>query len=175
VTVKRGIWLVAAALLTAALAAGLLVRADEPATESAGGRAAPQFALADVNDPAVQVTLPEGKPAVLYFFASWCVPCREELPVVEAASKARTDVAFVGVDHLDHRDDAREFMQRYGLSLRAGHDPSGSVALKYRLRGLPATVFIGTDGDIVSTLHGQLDRETLDERIDALVLHDSEN
>ena len=157
--------------LAAAVAAGLLIGSDEPvADENAGGRVAPAFSLPDVNRPDALVSLPQGKPVVLYFFASWCVPCRKELPIVVRAAQERTGVAFVGVNHLDQLDDAREFMAKYdATSLAAGHDPAGNVALKYRVRGLPATVFIDRGGHIVSTLHGELDRPTLDERIDDLL------
>ena len=172
--VKRAIVLVAFGLIAAGLLAGLLVRGGSPANDTAVA-AAPAFSLPSVTEPGEMVAHTPGRPTVVYFFASWCIPCREEAPVIEAAARSRSDVAFVGVNHLDHVDDARAFMNQYGLTVPAGHDPGGSVALKYRLRGLPATVFVGPDGDIVSTLHGQLDTETLDQRVDALVLHESQD
>jgi thiol-disulfide isomerase/thioredoxin len=157
-----------------ALVAGLLVRGDSGGSVEAATGSAPTFELPDVNDPATTVSLPAGEPTVLYFFASWCVPCRKELPIVEDVSKSRTDVAFVGINHLDQRDDAREFMKTYGSTLPTGHDPGGNVLLKYRLRGLPATVFIDANGDIESTIHGVLTRDTLLERIDDLVAKNSQ-
>ena len=173
--VKRAIVLVAFGLIAAGLLAGLLARGNGPANDTAVDVAAPAFSLPSVTEPGETVALTPGRPTVVYFFASWCIPCREEAPVIEAAARSRTNVDFVGVNHLDHIDDARAFMNQYGLTVPAGHDPGGSVALKYRLRGLPATVFVGPDGDIVSTLHGQLDRQALDQRIDALVLHESQD
>ena len=166
--VKWAIAASAASFVALAVVAGLLMAGGESAVDGGGGRTAPTFSLPDVNDPSQRVSLPEGEPTVLYFFASWCVPCRKELPVVEEVSQSRDDVAFVGVNHLDQIDDARAFMAKYGSTLRSGHDPGGDVLLDYRLRGLPATVFIDANGDIDSTLHGQLDRETLEARIDDL-------
>ena len=154
--------------------AGLLIRGDDQ-VDSTGGGAAPSFSLPDVNDPAVQVSLAAGEPVVLYFFASWCIPCRRELPVVQAIHAERDDVTVVGVNHQDHRDDAREFMARYGASFPAAHDPGASIALDYRVRALPVTVFIDRDGRIDSTVYGEVDRAELDRRIDALVLQGSQD
>ena len=164
----------AATVAVAALAIGLLTGADDP-VEPASRRLAPSFSLPDLRDPsAPQVSLPSGRPVVVYFFASWCIPCREELPVVQEVSSARDDVAFVGVDHLDQRDDGRDFLARFDATFAAGHDPGGDVALRYRVRGLPATVFVDADGRIASMFHGKLDRETLVARIDELTLHEGE-
>lgn len=164
-------------LVALGLVAGLLMRGGDSTGSSdtvvGSGKIAPAFSLPDVNDSSVQVTLPEGKPTVLYFFASWCVPCRREAPIVQSVASSRSDVTFVGVDHLDQIDDARDFMKKYGVTIRAGHDPGGDVARKYGLLGLPATVFIDADGRIASTKLGELKRKTLEERIDALVLQGS--
>lgn len=180
VIVRRAILLVVAALAVAALAAGLLLPAGDDApgesadravdiTTDRGGRA-PTIDLPALDGSDTRVSLPDGRPTVLYFFASWCVPCAKELPIVKEVAAERADVAFLGVDHLDQADDGREFLARFDVDIPTGHDPGGDVALAYKLRGLPATVFIGADGRIVSTLHGQLDRATLIERIDDLVL-----
>lgn len=163
-------------LVALVLVAGLLMRGDGSTGDSVvagAGKVAPSFSLPDVNDPSTQVSLPEGKPTVLYFFASWCVPCRREAPIVQSVASSRDDVTFVAVDHLDQIDDAREFMAKYGVTVKAGYDPGGDVARAYGLLGLPATVFIDADGRIASTKLGELKRKTLEERIDALVLQGS--
>jgi cytochrome c biogenesis protein CcmG, thiol:disulfide interchange protein DsbE len=172
VAVKRAIVVSIASLVAFAVVIGLLLTRGGTATTGASGRA-PGFSLADVNDPATMVTLPEGEPTVLYFFASWCIPCRKELPIVQQIHTERDDVRVIGVNHQDHRDDAREFMAKYGATFPAAHDPGASVALDYGLRGLPVTVFIDSSGRIASTVHGEVDRDELDERIDDLLEKDA--
>lgn len=157
-----------------ALVAGLLTSSGNGSDGAAGRRSAPRFELADVNDPATMVSLPDGTPTVLYFFASWCVPCRREMPIVQDLFETRQDVAIVGVNHQDHRSDAREFMATHGATFPAAHDPGASVALDYGLRGLPATVFIDAAGHIAATVHGEVDRDELESRIDELVLQERE-
>ena len=172
VLVKRAVLVSIASVVAFAAVIGLLLTRGEPAATTGGGRA-PEFSLSDVNDASTTVSLPDGEPVVLYFFASWCIPCRRELPVVQQLHTERDDVAIVGVNHLDHRDDAREFMAKYGATIPAAHDPGGSVALDYGLRGLPVTVFIDSDGRVASTVHGEVDRDELDRRIDDLLREDA--
>lgn len=172
VIVKRAILVSLASFVALAVVIGLLLTGGDSPGTGPGGRVAPDFHLSDVNDPTARVSLPNGKPVVLYFFASWCIPCRKEIPIVQALYEERDDVAIVAVNHQDHRDDAREFMARYGATFPAAHDPGASVALDYGLRGLPVTVFIDDEGRIASTVHGEVDREELESRIDALVLQE---
>lgn len=172
--VKRATLVSLLSVVALALVGGLLTSAGDGSGGVAGTRSAPRFELADVNDPATLVTLPDRTPTVLYFFASWCVPCRREMPIVQELFETRHDVAIVGVNHQDHRSDAREFMATHGATFPAAHDPGASVALDYGLRGLPATVFIDGDGRIAATVHGEVDRDELEARIDDLVLQERE-
>ncbi|HEX7167139.1 MAG TPA: TlpA disulfide reductase family protein [Acidimicrobiales bacterium] len=177
---ERGAWpvrrlVVAAAVVVATglVAAGLFVGGDDAETAAGGNRVAPEFDLKDVREGQPAVTLPTGKPVALFFFASWCIPCREEMPIVQDLFENQDEVAIVGVNHLDHVADAREFMSEYGATFPAAHDPGGDVALKYRLRTVPATVFIGEDGRIDEVAYGGLDRSEFDEHVDGLTLQGS--
>ena len=95
------------------------------------------------------------------------------MPIVQELHASHDGVAFVGVNHLDHRDDAREFMAAYDATFPAAHDPGGDVALKYRLRTVPATVFIRADGRIDEVAYGGLDREEFDRHLARLTLQGS--
>ena len=134
---------------------------------------APAFDLAPVRDGEPRVTLPGGgKPIVLNFFASWCEPCKDELPLLQSTAEARAgEFSFVGIAHLDQRDDAREMLDEFGVTYPAGHDPGGETAPRYRLRGLPGTVFIRPDGTIASIKHGQISAGELDRHL-AATLHE---
>lgn len=163
---------VAVALL--ALAGGILFAVSRPdsgpAAESGIPVVAPDFTLDDVRQRGTAVTLGAGRqPVVLNFFAAWCVPCRAELPVLQEASRRTAgSVRFVGVDVADSRTAAAELLDATGVTFPAGYDPDRAVADRYRLRGMPTTVFIGADGRVSEVAHGKLSAAELDRRLERL-------
>lgn len=98
----------------------------------------------------------KGKPVVINFWASWCGPCREEMPFLERSWKQYRDkgVIFIGIDVLDDEKTAREFLTAFGISYANLKDQSGEVASKYGVIGLPATIFIDKEGRIVRKNYG---------------------
>ena len=83
-----------------------------------------------------------GHPVVVNVWASWCGPCRTEMPAVQrVALKRGRDVAFLGVDIKDNRDAARRFLRDIPLSYPSYEDPDGQIYNAYRLAGAPSTVF----------------------------------
>jgi len=157
------------------VAIGLTHRGDTKGDAKPGrGRVAPAFDLADLRHPDDRVALADfrGRPVVLNFWASWCVPCRREMPAFEAVARASRDrVAFVGVNHQDSRDDALRFLRETGVSYRSGFDPAGDVARRYGLYGMPTTVFISADGRIIATRTGEISRTELTNRVRELSDH----
>ncbi len=157
--------LLAGAALAVVVALLVLVRggnADGPAAA---------FSLSDVRGGADPVALAGrgARPVVLNFFASWCVPCRKELPMLEKAHRRTAgDVAFIGVAVNDSRSAARETLDRAGVSYPAGADPDEVVAGSYRVRGMPTTVFIGADGRALGRVEGELTSKALDRWLDRL-------
>lgn len=151
---------------TGATAAVLATGADRPTAPALAGTVAPSFSLDDVRSPGTAVALPPGTPVVVNFFASWCEPCREELPVLEQASReAAGRVAFVGVDVGDSRSKAAELLDAAGVTFPAGYDPDREVATDYRLRGMPTTVFVDASGRVADVAHGRLSAADLDRRL----------
>ena len=161
--------LVAGALVlaTGATAAVLATTgSDDVAAPAAAGSVAPPFSLDDVRSPGTAVALPAGIPAVVNFFASWCEPCREELPLLEEASRETAGaVAFVGVDVNDSRSKAAELLDAAGVTFPAGYDRDRAVATAYRLRGMPTTVFVDASGRVADVAHGRLSAADLDRRL----------
>ena len=139
---------------------------------AAATRALIPFTLPAVRDGGGDVSLAAvpGKPTVVNFFAWWCEPCQRELPALRDASAAHPEIAFLGVDHKDSRDDAIELLDQVGITYPAGYDPKGSIGAKYAIRGLPATAFIDADGRIVDFHQGELSADELRERLDRLTL-----
>jgi len=105
-----------------------------------------------------RITLGElrGAPVVLNLWASWCVPCREEAPVLERAWRAQGPGAavFVGLDQQDIREDALRFLGELRVTYLNVRDRSNDVARRYGATGLPETFFISRSGRIVGHVIG---------------------
>jgi len=130
------------------------------------------FTLAPVisGQPRAVLSATPGRAVVLAFFASWCAPCTQELPLIEKLyrSSAQTGAAspapptVVGVDELDQRPDGPDIVRAAGVTFPAGYDHDGSVGQKWHIDGLPITVFIAPDGRVVAYHRGQLSQHQLD-------------
>jgi cytochrome c biogenesis protein CcmG, thiol:disulfide interchange protein DsbE len=138
--------------LDAALAAG------RPAT-------APDFSLRRLNgEGSLRLRTLRGKVVVLNFWASWCVPCKQEAPLLErAAERYRSaGVVVVGVDAQDFRSDARGFIERHGLTYPVVRDGGGSTLTHYDVTGFPETWFVDRAGRVVGEhVRGPLTRARL--------------
>lgn len=114
------------------------------------GRRAPAFALTLFDGGSFDLEAHRDKVVVVSFWASWCVPCREEAPLLEAAWRAYRDrgVVFVGVNVQDQEASARQFIKEFGLSFPNGPDPGSRIAVDYGVYGIPEVFFVGRDGRI---------------------------
>ena len=140
--------------------------ADRSAVTSKGGGSAKAFELPNLRrgQPVVSLAAFRGKPVVLNFWASWCVPCRREMPAFQAvAEKLEDKVAFVGVNHQDSRRAGLDLLKETGVRYPSGYDPAGKVAAAYGLLGMPTTVFISPDGKIVERRSGEISRRELED------------
>jgi cytochrome c biogenesis protein CcmG/thiol:disulfide interchange protein DsbE len=169
--------------LSVLLVAGLLallvwkvahqVGTDTVASEVGKGNqpAAPSFALKrlDGGGELTSASL-KGKPQVLNFWASWCLPCRGEAKLlVDAASRYSGRVAVVGIDHQDFAADARAFERKYGLTYPSVVDTGDKLYAKYGLTGVPETFCTNAAGRVVAHVPGAVTRDSLEQCIqDAL-------
>lgn len=104
----------------------------------------------------------DGRPVVLNFWASWCVPCREEMPDFDAVAGRHPELLFLGVAVQDTETAAREFAEEVAVSYPLGIDIDGELAALYPILGLPTTWFITTDGTIAAQYAGQLREDSLE-------------
>ena len=135
------------------------------------GKPAPAFTLPSLAGGAtVSLDQYKGKIVVLNFWASWCIPCKEENPALtEVWERYRgTDVVLIGVVYQDSEAAARDYTARLGNSWTSAIDGDGRMALRYGVFGPPETYFIGADGIIAGRHIGPIDEPTLMTGIETL-------
>lgn len=141
----------AAGLLSWFAAAGMLERLQRSAPPL------PALALATLDDRPVVLNSYLGQPVVLNLWASWCPPCRREMPVFAQAQTQYPDIAFVMVNQGESAEQARAFLESQGLHLK--HvllDPGSRTLQAVASRGLPTTLFFDEHGRLVDTHLGEL-------------------
>lgn len=181
----------AVGLFIALLAWGLAANAPDTGIDDslASGRpaSAPDFELqvlqtGDLGRPLesrLSTALADGRlslrelrrvPVVLNFWASWCVPCQQEAPLLERSwRRARAqNVVFVGLNMQDLVGDARQFMRRFGNTYLNIRDPSNDVARRWGVTGLPETFFITARGRVVGHVIGVISDEQMRAGLGAL-------
>jgi len=136
-----------------------------------GGGMAKPFRLPNLipGEPEVDLAALRGRPVVVNFWASWCVPCRREMPAFQAVyQRVGGRIAFVGVDHQDSRRLALQFLAQTGVRYPSGYDPEGKTAASFGLFGLPATIFISPSGRILERHTGPYSEPDLQATLDRL-------
>jgi len=111
---------------------------------------APDFSLPVLDQPTtIRLSQFKGRPVLLYFWASWCVPCRLESPYLEKTYRAKKESGFtilaVNTTSQDSLQDVRAFVKEFGLTFPILLDETDSVSQLYRVRGLPTSFFIKPD------------------------------
>ena len=123
--------------------------------------------------PAEIVTLlsESQKPVLVNVWASWCIPCRSEAPLLrEAHRQFGEDVTFIGIDVSDQQNNARAFLDEFGLDEFDHYfDPDGAVPAELGGNGVPLTFFYEPGGELVELHFGVLDERALAFNIDELM------
>jgi cytochrome c biogenesis protein CcmG, thiol:disulfide interchange protein DsbE len=137
-------------------AASALARGEHPE--------APAFTLSrlESSDGTVSIADLKGKPVIVNFWASWCIPCKGEAPALQKTYEQYRSQGLVvlGVDAQDFRQDARRFAKRYGLTYPIVYDGKGSTLGKWGVTGFPETFFVDRSGRLVGErIQGGIDVE----------------
>ena len=125
---------------------------------------APAFRLRQFDGRELALESLRGKTVVVNFWASWCVPCREEMPLFEQRWRAGRNqgIVFVGVAFDDDEVSLTSFLRAFDVTYPAGLDFDGSIARLYEVRGLPTTFVISPNGGVVRRWQGPIDAGRLD-------------
>lgn len=110
-----------------------------------------------------------GKPTVINLWASWCPPCRREMPAFAKAQAANPDVNFVFLNQGEAPPDVAKFLEQHAPSLRnVLLDPAGDASRNFSNRGLPATLFLDAQGRLVDLRVGELSTASLAQRLETI-------
>ena len=129
---------------------------------------APSFTLALFDGKVIRLEDLRGKVVFLNFWASWCVPCRAEARRIEGAWQKYKDrgVVFLGANIQDKEEDARAFMNEFGITYLNGRDESGKIAVDYGVWGIPESFFIDGRGQITYKHVGEISSQIIDAKLD---------
>jgi cytochrome c biogenesis protein CcmG/thiol:disulfide interchange protein DsbE len=132
---------------------------------------APDFTLTSFNGQTVTLSEFRGKVVIINFWASWCVPCREEAAYLEQTWRKYKDlgVVFIGVDYVDTEPAALAYIKEFDITYLNGPDLGTRISQAYNIKGVPETYYVAKNGELRGVKIGPLQAPELDEKINALL------
>jgi cytochrome c biogenesis protein CcmG/thiol:disulfide interchange protein DsbE len=161
------LWVVVGLGLVALLAFGFFSPGgDRPQP----GEPAPDFSLRRFDGTEVALRDLRGQVVVLNFWASWCSPCREEAPALQAVWEEYRDrgVVLLGVTYKDAEAASRKFVETYGLTYGNGFDVQGRISRAYGVVAVPETFIIDRDGNVAWLYIGPVEADVLSQQLERL-------
>lgn len=167
--IRWGGWLAGLGLLAFLVFLGLGLY-DRSLSQVQSGTA-PDFELTTFDGQTIRLSALRGQVVVINFWASWCLPCRQEAPILEATWREYRDrgVVFIGVDYLDTETEARAYIAEFNNTYPNGPDLGTRIAQAYRIKGVPETYFVDRKGLLQGFFIGPLTRDELHRRIENLL------
>ncbi|HEY4685194.1 MAG TPA: redoxin domain-containing protein [Dehalococcoidia bacterium] len=139
------------------------------APSATAGRAAPDFLLPALDGSTLRLSELQGRPVLVNFWATWCPPCRAEMPALNAAYESHADegLIIVAVNLRESTERVSDFADEFGLAFPVVFDRAGEVARTWRIggptEGLPSSYFVDREGVVRKVVYGALTERTLDE------------
>lgn len=134
------------------------------------GDTPPQFTLENLQEEQVSLNDFRGKKVILNFWATWCLPCRTEMPAFQSFSEQRDDVVVLAVN-MTHKDSVNKitgFLADNDLTFPVVLDPKGQVSKAYSVINIPSTYFINEDGSIHDRVEGVVDETKLEQYVEQM-------
>ncbi|KAF0091839.1 MAG: redoxin domain protein [Fusobacteria bacterium] len=144
---------------------------EKDVDQNISGQVAKDFTVIDVDGKEVSLSDFKGKPVVINFWASWCPPCKEEMPFYNEVYKELGDeVQFMMVDLVDGSREtvatAKAFVKENGYEFPVFFDTDQEAAIAYGIYSIPTSIFIDADGKVVRSITGSMTKDDLLEEIE---------
>jgi len=124
---------------------------------------APNFELKDVSDEIHSFEEYRGKPVLLNFWATWCAPCRIEMPVLQKSFEEYDgELSVIAINNAESKEDVQAFVDEFGLTFDVLLDPEAAIQHLYQISGYPTTFIIDSDGAIRMRHIGLISDDQLD-------------
>lgn len=121
------------------------------------------FSLENLSGESVSLSDFRGTPVVVNFWATWCPPCRAEMPILQAAAEAHPDdLVILAINSDETLSEVEPFVSAYNYSFEFLMDPAMVVLDQFQIRGFPTSLFFDQDGQLVATFIGELNENLLD-------------
>lgn len=132
---------------------------------------APDFSLTTFDGQEITLSSLRGKVVVINFWASWCIPCRQEAAYLERTWRKYRDrgVVFIGVNYVDVEPEALAYIKEFDITYPNGPDIGTKISQSYAIKGVPETFYIARNGQLRGLKIGPLVEPELDEKIEELL------
>lgn len=137
--------------------------ADAEGPEARTGEPAPDFRLALEDGRGLSLSDLKGRPVLINFWATWCAPCRKEMPAILAAAEAEPELVVLAVNVGETPERIHSFSEEFGMEVPVVQDPDGVLYSRYRVRGMPTSYFVDRQGVLDTLVPGAMSSSKLDE------------
>jgi cytochrome c biogenesis protein CcmG, thiol:disulfide interchange protein DsbE len=134
---------------------------------------APEFSLTTFDGQSFKLSDLKGKVVMINFWASWCGPCKDEAPALQAtwdAYKSRGDVVFVGIAYADNGPRSLDFIKQYGVTYLNGPDLGTRISENYNIQGVPESFIIDRNGNVAEFIYAGITKSALSASIDRALI-----
>jgi peroxiredoxin len=144
---------------------------ESPSTKPQASKPAQDFALKDITGKEVKLSSLKGKAVMVNFWATWCHPCREEIPDLQKSYEENKDKGFIilGVNIKENKSKVSKFVEDYKITYPVLLDIDGSVSNEYHVFGVPMSFFIDKNGIIKDSFVGMMTKEDISKRLEAIL------
>lgn len=126
------------------------------------GDAPPNFILLLPDGRYTTLADLKGRRVLINFWATWCPPCRAEMPELLQAARDYPDLALLAVNVAETPDKVSQFAEQFRMDVPVVIDPQGAISDRYNVRGLPTSIFLDADGKIMEVRPGAINRAVID-------------
>jgi len=139
------------------------------------GREAPDFRVRALDGTFLQLSDFRGRPVWINFWATWCPPCRAEMPDIQEVYEENVDrgLVIIALSIGERAGTVRDYVERTGLTFAIGLDQDTAAAARYRIVGIPTHFFVDRDGVLRDWRIGSMSKKTMEQKVDEIMATDA--